>query len=360
MSNAKRNQKNKQKNPPGPKVGGQKNNTQKKKNKNNGSPTVSAPAAIATGVRTRNAIIASTENSTVVSKREFVGDFSIPFTNQFGVADSFPLNPGMQKTFPWLAAQAQCWEKYYFEYLRFYVYTRASTTSVGSWILAPDMDAADAAPVSEQVACAYSHAVEDALWKDLVCHVPCDRVKRYTRGAALSANLDIKTYDMGNMHACYAGATTNATFGKIWVEYKVRFFVPQLPPTGLVAGGSVQGGGTLTGANPLGTLPVLNAASSSISVDGASQITFNKLGTYLTSMNLGGTGITSAGAPIVTSGNATIANSGLVNAGSTASFVKSEVQVNSIPSILNFANGVLGTTITSSHLDVANAPSFSL
>lgn len=359
MQNAKRSKKNK-KAAPGQTVGKRKINTQKKKNQNNGFNTSSAPAAIATGTITKSPRIRSIENSITIEKREFLGDFFISVINTFGVSETFPLNPGMSKTFPWLSIQAIGWEKFYFEYLRFYVYTRASTQSVGSWILAPDMDAADSAPVTEQVACAYDGAVEDALWKNLVCHIQCDRVKRYTRSQALSPNLDIKTYDAGNLYACYAGATAVANYGKIWVDYKVRLFIPQLPPNGAITGGSVQGGGTMNQVNPLGSVPILNPSSTGISVNGNSEVTLSQLGTYLSTLNLTGTNVTSAGSPQIVSGAATFANNGVVNAAGTGSIVKSEINVTQVPAIINYASGVFATTVGASHIDIGRAPSQSL
>ena len=352
--NSQRNQKNAKSQ--GPKAGNKNNNTQKPKK----LVQKRVPVAMATGVTGRSPSIRTTEKSNVVEHRELVDNFTVT-TDPFKVVGTYPLNPGSAQTFPWLGTtQALGWEKYYFEYLRFRLLTRASTTSVGSAIMAPDLDAADNQPSSEQVACTYAHSVEDALWKDIVCEIPCDRTKRFVRTGNLAANLDIKTYDMGNLFTACAGCSTAGVYAKLWVEYKVRFFVPQLPPLGINVGGSFSSGGGISVANPLGSAPISNLANVGVSIDNLSNVTFGKVGTYLTNLGLAGTAITSAGAPVISSGVGTVLNSGIINSAQTQGNVKSEINITQAPAILSLANAIAGTSLTSSHFDVATAPQGSL
>ena len=116
----------------------------------------------------------------------------------------------------------------------------------------------------------------------------------------------------------------------------------------------------MSALSPYGSVPVINGASQGINLDTNSILTLQKAGTYLLNQTLGGTGITNAGAPNILSGLATIASTGVINAGSTFSDVKSEVVVTQAPATINLANSVAATTITSAHLDVGSAPGSSL
>jgi len=80
--------------------------------------------------------------------------------------------------------------------------------------------------------------------------------KRYIRNSALAANLDIKTYDVGNAFVCTTDGTA-VNWGKVWLEYDVTLFNPQLPAGGIAGSGTItSGGGTIAAATPFGAVPV--------------------------------------------------------------------------------------------------------
>jgi hypothetical protein len=118
-------------------------------------------------------------------------------------------------------------------------------------MMVPDYDAADPAPTTEQQASAYRDVEEEAPWIPEFCcelNVPAmhpDGRRKFVRTGALQPNLDIKTYDVGNLFV----ATTDGTavnWGKLWIEYDVSLFVPQL-------GNQVPGVGTLINVTGAGT-----------------------------------------------------------------------------------------------------------
>jgi hypothetical protein len=335
----------------------------KKKNSTPRPPTAkpqkSLAAAYATGSVGRSPKISANAKVSVISQRELVDNVH-GNGNSFTVHDSYPINPGMSKTFPWLSTQAVGWEKYRFKKIRFLYLTRSGATDKGSIILSIDHDAADLPPASEQIACSYLGAAEDVVWKDISASVRCPSEFRYVRTQALGANLDIKTYDVGTLYMCSAGCSADSTFGKLFVEYEVEFTIPQLPAGPANVGGSVQGGGTMNAANPYGTVPVPNVNSAGINLSTNSLLTLQRAGTYLLNQTLQGTGITNAGSPNIVDGVATIANTGVINAGSTFADVKSEITVATAPAVINLANALAATTVTSAHLDVGLAPNGSL
>jgi hypothetical protein len=211
---------------------------------------------------------------------------------------------------------AALWEEYQFSKLRFCYETRTGSNTPGSVIQAIDYDAADAAPTSEQVISSYQGAVEGAPWLPQIC---CDArgsslsgftKRRYLRTAALAANQDIKTYDVGNFFLAIVDGTA-VGWGKLYVEYDVTFFIPQLPANGplvILGGNIVGGGGGLSGANPFGNVPVPDPQSAGISMDGTSTLTLATPGTYLVVYDVVGTGITAIAAPVLV--GCTVINAG--------------------------------------------------
>lgn len=282
----------------------------------------SVAAAYATTTSGRAPNIVASRDSCRVQHKEFIGNVSgtVLFTLL-----KLVLNPGLGATFPWLSTIANSWEEYRFRYLRIRYLTRTGSTTPGSIIIAPDYDASDADPSSETVLSSYQDSRGDAPWKDLL--VPISRVdmsgpvkRHFVRSSALAANQDIKLYDVANVFV----ATTDGTavpWGKLWIEYDVEFFVPQLPPTGAVSlkGGLIIGNTTITKANPFGTAPQFDPDETGVTVNGGSIMTFSANGDYVLAWNVIGTAIVPSIDPTVTVGVALVPadTSGDVSAAST-------------------------------------------
>lgn len=249
----------------------------------------SAAAAYSTGQSSYSPIISATNTSSRIQHRELVGSvigtaaYNVTSTNGIG---QLALNPGIVASFPWLATQAVGWEQYHFNKLKFCYYTRTGSSTPGSVMLIPDYDAADAAPVSEQIASAYEDTMEDVPWKDIECILnPAamhpDGPRKYVRTGALASNLDIKTYDVGNLFV----ATTDGTavnWGKLWVEYDVTFHTPQLPPGGSASIGAFQSFYTSSpsSTNMVGASPSLAPGSANIAKVSGEVVTFLVAGTF--------------------------------------------------------------------------------
>jgi len=176
-------------------------------------------------------------------------------------------------------------------------------------LLVPDYDAADAAPSSEQIASNNEDMREDAPWKDICCILKPNAMHslgphKFVRSGGLAANLDVKTYDVGNLFICTVDAVGNGTnWGKVWIEYDVTFFVPQLNPNGPNQPSAiVTGGGAKTAANIFGVTPTSAFSGPSIfsGPTVAGQFTFlqdysglivvNIIGTVITGITFGGGG----------------------------------------------------------------------
>jgi len=295
-----------------------------------------AAAAYSVGLRSGEPTIRGSSRSTRIQHRELIA--SITGSTTFTVSNTFALNPGLPGTFPWLSTQAAGWEQYKFHRLKFCYYSRCATSVPGSMMLVPDYDAADAAPITEQVASSYRDVVEEVPWTpEFTCVLdvkamiePGDR--KYVRIGALPANLDVKTYDSGTLFACTTDGTA-VNWGKLWVEYDVELFVPQLPPQGagqlIYSSGGTIGTTNIFGSAPVSTGPIYATAAVNV-------VTFPTPGYYFVSLsliNLSGAAATSTSATT----NMTIGATATCDSGTTASYCAA-INVTQAVGTMTFAN----------------------
>jgi len=261
-------------------------------------PLQGVGASYSRGVRTAEPkFLTRSSRSVRIAHRELVG--SIIGSAAFATPYIFDLNPGISATFPWLSSQAVGWEQYKFHRLKFCYYTRTGTSTPGSVMLIPDYDPADFAPVSEQIASAYRDAVEEAPWvPEFSCNLDPSAMlgstpRKYIRAAPLAANLDIKTYDSGSFFVGTSDGTA-VPWGKLWVEYDVELFVPQVPSFGV---GNLTGQHSEVIATTTGNLTanITNFAETTPTLclyDSNGGLTFFLPGVYLVTMII--TAVTSA------------------------------------------------------------------
>lgn len=179
-----------------------------------------------------------------------------------------PINPGLT-TFTWLSQLANLYESYVFNSLSFDYESVSGTGQSGSIMMAIDFDAADSAPVTKQEIMTMQGAVRTAPWQSCVYDAASQNLKkfgiqRYVRFGPLEQNLDIKTYDVGNLFVAVTGAPSSAC-GEVYVTYDVTLHTPQpnigqllnnysaklIADTGVSNIGLFGSGFVLTGGYPL-------------------------------------------------------------------------------------------------------------
>lgn len=189
---------------------------------------------IATAKQTRSNQMSAVNNGRMcrMVHREFVALVSgtVAFT-----ATNYSINPSNSTLFPWLASQAIFWEQYRFTKLTFEYITRCSATTSGSVLLAPDYDVLDAPPATEVAMCSYADCVECAPWTNIKCalRVPAmhsSGPRKFTRSGVVP-NSDQKTYDVGSFNIATVGMADTAAVGKLWVDYVIELYNPQMPTT---------------------------------------------------------------------------------------------------------------------------------
>jgi len=298
-------------------------------------------------------------NSTRIRHREYITSLTASgVAGQFQIV-TYAVNPGMS-SFTWLSGIARNWEKYLFHSLKYIYIPRCPTSLPGSVMMAVDYDAADANPISDQVLMSYDSCIDTPVWKECTLICPSHKLsegasRRYCRHAVLSANLDIKTYDVGKLIVATSDSTVLAPLGRVFVEYDVEFFIPQVPPEGpeYVMGVNSTGGGTLDGNKILGSVPVTQVNSiASPTTDG----TFNYLsglgsGTFNLTQSVVGTGLGALGAPSILSGPGIVQtlNAALTNAAGNTAF--GQWAISNVSPDTNIKLSVIpATTVTGSNL----------
>lgn len=173
------------------------------------------------------------EDSIRVRKRECIGhiDASVLFKN-----NSFPINPGMSDTFPWLSAIAQNYEQYRFNGLVFMFKSTtsdsiASTTNMGlgQVILATEYNS-QTPPFEndlQMLGCTFSNS--DKPSQDIMHAVECAPVESQmklwnVRSGDVPSGADIRLYDVGHFQIATLGMGAAYTgMGQLWVTYDVTF-----------------------------------------------------------------------------------------------------------------------------------------
>jgi hypothetical protein len=264
-------------------------------------------------------------------------------------------------TFPWLAPIAQNWETYIVNKCKICYFTRTGSNTVGSVLIAPDYDAADSAPSSEQAMASYQDVVEDVPWKDMCCSLRKSAMhpegkRKNIRTGSLASNLDIKTYDVANVFVNTVDSAAAASWGKLWIEYDITMFTPQASsdlPVG-VMGGKLSGATAMTGALPFGTGGTFDVSSKGVSYSGTTGlVTFEKVGTYVLTMAIVGTVITAFPAAVVVGCTVVTAFSSIDTGALTA---KGSYVLNVTDSNATAGLTVTATTVTGSSVYIGCGP----
>jgi len=192
----------------------------------------SAPVANSTRSKTGSPSIMSNGRTCVVSHTEYIADISSTSANFF--CNEYPINPGLNRSFPWLSGVATNYESYLFRRLEYSYRPLCPTSTQGTVVLAIDYDAADPKPTSKVQVNSFQETVTTVPWNKITHHSKPQNlrkfgVQRYVRTGANPANSDIKTYDIGNLFVCTSNTpSTTTTLGEIWVSYTVELLTPQL------------------------------------------------------------------------------------------------------------------------------------
>lgn len=214
----------------------QQGQSSRKRVNNSGSATVrsrdvAVPAAMnAINITPTPVVTQGKKKSTIVSHREFLANLEGNLTYE---VSAYALNPGLSETFPWLFNTAKNYEKYRVKKFIVELLTNSGSSASGTYGLAIDYNAADPAPNTEQQLMAFQGATNSSVWNS--CILRSDKFnigsaykELFVRTGNVPAGEDLKTFDFGTLYAYTTGSANDALLGKIYVDYEIEFFTPQL------------------------------------------------------------------------------------------------------------------------------------
>jgi uncharacterized protein (DUF779 family) len=192
---------------------------------------------------------ANMSQATIVTHREYIKDIVGPATGATFTLDTFPINPGHPKTFPWLSQIAKNYDQYSVLGMVFEFKSTSSDSlntgvlGLGTIILATDYDSADANYSSKIEMENSQFAITTKPNCDAIHPIECDSSFqvteiKYCREISVPTGRDIRLYDHGTFELATQGLPNAAgTLGELWVSYQVAFYKPQF---------LVQGAGSIT------------------------------------------------------------------------------------------------------------------
>lgn len=233
--------------------------------------------------------------SVTIAHREFLTDVAsigAVFNNT-----SYPINPGLTRTFPFLSQIAKNFEQYEMLGCIFHFKSTSATavsstnTALGTVVLATDYETLDAPFANKQQMEAYQYCSSSVPCASVIHPIECAPrqtvlSRQFIRTTSVPTGGDPRIYDVGNFQIATTGQQAAAVIGELWVSYHVRLFKPKIEnPIGnslLCYAGSASvtsGVDTLVGLVPLGT-----ANRMAITLSAANQISLPFVGRYLISL----------------------------------------------------------------------------
>jgi len=187
------------------------------------------------GMSPPEVVNASQSGNAIIRHREYIGDINA--TKEFTV-QTFPINPGMRDTFPWLAQVASSYECYRLRGMVFEfkslssdaVLSSATSSALGAVIMATQYNSLSTTfnskiqmenhefANSSKPSCTFYHPVE--CKKSLN---PVDEL--YIRDGDIPADSDLRLYDLGKMSIATVGMQADSgVCGELWCTYEVELF----------------------------------------------------------------------------------------------------------------------------------------
>lgn len=327
------------------------------------------------------------DNSIRVANSEYLGDIIASSDGSFSLS-SYPLNPGMQQTFPWLSTIAANFEEWEPHGLVFFFESTSSTysgtASLGQVSMAVDYDPTDPPYASSVELLNSAWAVGSSAAEHCACAVECEVKQRAGRSYKVrtqATSQDLKWFDHGNFQYATNGCAANQICGRLWVTYDIKLMKPQY--YGGLRGLTILAAQyTLTGADNthwLGTSRTLsaNATLESLTVTSSTIVFPRSLigGTFIVGVYYAGTSATisqismtpSNGLVTVSSKDAT--KTGFLSTGNAVFsdgtstkyicmltvYVDNPTTAGTQPT-LTFSGGTIPTSLTTAILSVTQAP----
>ncbi len=235
--------------------------------------------------------------SVIIRHKEYLGE--VRSNTSFTINNTFPLNPGMALTFPWLSGVASRFQEYRFKGVVYhYVPTSGSLSSgtsnaLGSVMLQTTYRSNDAAPASK-VELLNEYWASESVPSESFCHpIECDPKEnpfniQYVRTQAVPSGDNQLIYDLGATHLATSGQqAAGVILGDLWITYEVELKKPVVTSNVTTDVQYIeQAFSAATGASWFAT-PSTSLGNLGVTYDGVRTVTFPKasVGSWLLKYN---------------------------------------------------------------------------
>lgn len=232
----------------------------------------------------------------IVRHREYLQDVITGAAGAFKVS-AYPIQPGLETTFPWLAQVAQAFGQYkmrgmIFEFKSSSADALSSTnTALGTVVMATEYNAALPLFTDKQEMENHQYATSARQSSSIFHPIECARdasvsQQLYTRTGAVPAGEDPRLYDFGNFQIATVGQqAANVNIGELWVTYEIELLKPQINEVGSVQNANyyqnidLSGTGITATPRPFGPEATMEASTEN-SIEGLQFPTLTGSGTY--------------------------------------------------------------------------------
>lgn len=202
--------------------------------------TTAAPVSKGVSLYSRYPVISRSARSQRIQYMELV-NAGIAGSTGFTLQQQFIINPGISTSFPWLSTIAAQYEQYKVRSLRFHFVPFCPTSTKGVVMMMVDYNVNDPVPATETQFMDHPRAVSTPVWER--CSFSSSVPDLHTLGPrkfVRSWNLagDLKTYDGGVFYLATDNCADTSTLGKLYVEYDIELFTPQLTPSTIAPQGT--------------------------------------------------------------------------------------------------------------------------
>nr|WAE42233.1 MAG: capsid protein [Cressdnaviricota sp.] len=181
----------------------------------------------------------STSTGLKIRHCEYITDIVSSGTANTFKLQSFPIQPGLVQSFPWLSPIAQQYEEYRplgivfeFKSLSSTAIASSTNTTMGGVIMATDYNSINAPFVNKQQMDNTQYTTSTAIYNSFFHPIECKSTSGpistfYIRGGAAPAGTDIRMYDLGLFQIASFGVQgTNVVLGELWATYEFELKKP--------------------------------------------------------------------------------------------------------------------------------------
>jgi len=207
-----------------------------------------------------------------VTHREYLGDVYSSTANFSST--TFPLNPGMEETFPWCSPVANQFTNYRFMGMVADFVTQgsdyANVAGLGYVALATQYNPLAANFIDKREMMNYEFADAVKPSRSMTHWIECKPndipdPEKTVRAGVIPANADLRLYDHGKLTLAVGGNTASGSIiGMLWISYDVEFYLPKtsISEAGVLDYYNSVNTGTDPTNNPFGTVYTPDTRSS--------------------------------------------------------------------------------------------------